>query len=386
MVNDTGGDATAYGVAGSGFVVKPFRAILDDAFTRAQMLFGPDIDLRPSSSVRKLLELKALEDALSWMQLDDVYHSRFVTTSSAVALDRLGTDLGRGRSFLAAAGTATFKLTSSVPKNATFMLPPGTLVETLPLVPGQQPTRFRLASTISLVMHDPADGSEQVSAMVQAVSPGPNGNIAAKLLARINPTFAARYLNLNPDFVTVSNTAPFTGGDLYEDDPTYRRKLYALPRSLWTVDAVREVVLAVDGVRDALVYDPYGGLDKATPPFGGFCFSDEQFQSPRALCSPYFFTITIAPVRGVLWESSGDIAGLRDDVQAAIEPIRPVSIFPTLTLADTVEIALRVQLTLGAGVDPGGVRAAARAALVGCIEQQLHPKAYAQHRLLKCGQ
>src|SRR6266568_2096083 len=123
MANGTGGDATAYGVTDSGFVVKPFRAILDDAFARAQMLFGPDIDLRSSSSVRKLLELKSLEDALSWMQLDDVYHSRFATTSSAVALDRIGVDLGLGRGFLAASGTATFKLTASAPKNATFTLP-----------------------------------------------------------------------------------------------------------------------------------------------------------------------------------------------------------------------------------------------------------------------
>jgi uncharacterized phage protein gp47/JayE len=360
---DTGGDATAFGVTTQGFVTKPFGAILADAFARAQMLFGPDIDLRSSSSVRKLLELKAFEDALAWMQLDDVFHSRFVTTSSAAALDRLGLDLGLGRNFLAASGVATFKLTASAPKNATFTLPPGTLVETLP----PAPVRFRLANAVSLVLHDPADGSEQVSATVAAVLPGPGGNIAAKLLARINPTFAARYLNLDPSFVTVANAAPFTGGDQYEDDTTFRAKLYALPRSLWTVDAVRAVVLAVDGVRDALVYDPYGGLDKATPPFGGFCFNDQQFQAPRELCSPYFFTITVAPARGVLWDSEGDIVGLQDDVLAAIEPIRPVSIFPTLARADTVEIALRVQLTLGPGVDQGTVRAALRNALTGYI-------------------
>jgi hypothetical protein len=369
MANGTnvGGDATAYGVTNSGFVIKPFRSILDDAFARGRLLFGPDIDLRSSSSVRKLLELKALEDALSWMQLDDVYHSKFVTTASAVALDRLGVDLGRRREFLPASGTATFKLTNTAPKNATFTLPPGTLVETAPPGPGLAPARFQLANAISLVMHDPADGSEQVSATVTAVVPGPDGNIAAKLLVGINRTYAARYLNVDPAFVTVSNATPFTGGDQYEDDPTYRRQLYALPRSLWTVDAVRETVLAVDGVRDALVYDPYGGLDKATPPFGEFCFNDQQFQAPRELCSPYFFTIAVAPARGVVWESAGDIVGLKDDVLAAIEPIRPVSIFPTVALADTVEIAVRVELILGAGVDSGGVLAAVRNAMVGYI-------------------
>ena len=364
----TGSDSTAWGVTDGGFVVKPFSALLGDAFARAQLLFGADVDLRSSSSVRKLLELKALEDALSWMQLDDVYHSRFVATASGAALDRLGGDLGRGRDFLAATGVATLKLAQGAPRNASFTLPPGTLVETLPAAPGTDAQRFRIAGAVTLVLHDPADGSEQASVAVEAVLPGPAGNLAAGQLARVNPTYAQRYLTVDPTLVQVSNAAPFAGGDVPEDDSDYRRKIYALPRSLWTSDAVRAVVLAVDGVRDALVYDPYGGLDKATPPFGGFCFADQQFQSPRALCSPYFFTITVAPERGVLWETSGDVVGLQDSVLAAIEPVRPVSIFPTLELADIVQIALRVQLVLVPGADPDGVRAAARAALAAYID------------------
>jgi uncharacterized phage protein gp47/JayE len=361
------GDTTIYGVTGQGFIVKPFTAILDDAFARAQLLFGPDVDLRSSSVIRKLLELQSLEDALSWMQLDDVYHSSFVATASGTALDLLGSDLGRDRDNLYAAGAAKFALASSVPANVTFVLPPGTLVETLPPAPGSDPVRFSLASKLSLVKHDPTDGSEQAMATVMAVLPGPAGNIAAQTLARINPTYAARYLNLDPSLVTVSNAAPFSGGDQFEDDTAYRRKLYALPRSLWTVDAVRQIVLELDGVRDALVYDPYGGLDKATPPFGEFCFSDAVFQSPRALCNPYFFTITVAPKPGVLWESSGDVTGLQDQVLAAIAPIRPASIFPTLAFANTVQIALRAQLTLAAGADSGSVAAAAAAGMAAYI-------------------
>jgi uncharacterized phage protein gp47/JayE len=361
------GDTTAYGVTDRGFIVKPFRAILDDAFARAQLLFGPDVDLRSSSVIRKLLELKSLEDALSWMQLDDVYHSGFVATASGTALDLLGSDVGRDRDNLYAAGTAKFALVSSAPTNVTFTLPPGTLVETLPPGPGADPVGFRLATKLSLVKHDPIDGSEQATATAAAVLPGSSGNIPAQTLARINPTYAARYLNLDPGLVRVSNAAPFTGGDQFEDDTSYRRKLFALPRSLWTVDAVRQIVLELDGVRDALVYDPYGGLDKATPPFGEFCFSDAVFQSPRALCNPYFFTITVAPKPGVVWESSGDITGLKDQVLAAIEPIRPISIFPTLAFANAVQIALRAKLTLAAGADPSSVVAAAATSIAAYI-------------------
>ena len=66
----TNGDTVDYGVTDQGFIVKPFQSILNDAFARAQLLFGPDIDLRSSSSLRKLLELTSLEDALLWMRLD----------------------------------------------------------------------------------------------------------------------------------------------------------------------------------------------------------------------------------------------------------------------------------------------------------------------------
>jgi len=353
-------DSVPYGVTDRGFIVKPLQAILNDAFARAKLLFGTDVDLRSSSSIRKLLELTSLEDALSWMQLDDVYHSRFLASAAGSALDLLGSALGRDRQHLSTQGAAQLKLTAAAPANALFTLPPGTIVETAPPSPGADPIRFRLLAKLSLVKHNPPDGSEQATAAVAAIVPGPSGNIAANTLSRLNPTFAARYLNLNPSFVQVTNPSPMSGGEQYNNDATYRRQLFALPRSLWTVDAVREIILALDGVRDALVYDPYGGLDKATPPFAGFCFSDDAFQAPRELCNPYFFSISVAPNPGVLWESSGDIVGLKDQVLAAIEPIRPISIFPTLSIADIVQVAFRAQLTLGPGVDSGSILAGAR--------------------------
>jgi len=359
----TNGDTVAYGVTSQGFIVKPFKAILDDAFARARLLFGPDIDLRSSSTIRKLLELTSLEDALLWMRLDNVYNSGFLATASGPALDLLGTDLGLDRAHLPATGMATLKLTSAAPTNCVYNLPPGTLIETGAPAPDVAPQRFALQAKISLVKHDPLDGSEQATVTVQARMPGPDGNIAANQLTQLNPTFAARYLSFDPGFIAVSNAQPFSGGEQYEDDSTYRYKLYALPRTLWTADAVRAVVLALDGVRDALVYDPYGGLDQAAPPFGEFCFSDARFQLPRELCNPYFFTITVAPNPGILWEGDGDIEGLRDQILAALQPVRPISIFPTLQLADIVEVALRVQLTLQGGTDAGSVLAAARTAL-----------------------
>jgi uncharacterized phage protein gp47/JayE len=453
--------ATTYGLTSQGFIVKPFQAILSDAFTRAQQLFGSDIDLRSSSTIRKVIELSSLDAALLWMTLDDVYHSGFTSTASGSALDLLGADLGLGRASLSASGQTTFKITSSAPPVSVLTLPPGTLVDTGP----SGSVSFRLTAALTLSNDPTQPYPAQASASVTAVAPGLSGNIGAGQLTRINPTFAARYLSFDPSYIAVSNASAFTGGESYEDDGTYRRKLQVQPRTFWTPDAIRATVYGLDGVRDALVKDPYGGLDTSAPPFGsGFCFSDALFQLPRDVCSPYFFTIIVAANPGVLWESEGlqtlsisgnptqgsftlavdegatsalpfnataaqaqaaltalagagnvvcsggplpgtdvtivsytpasgsqpvitvsasnltgatapapiavltaaidnQVVGLRDQILAALEPIRPISTFPDLIQADTVEIALRAQLTLQSGADPDSVLAAAELAL-----------------------
>ena len=449
-----------YGVTSQGFIVKPYLAILSDAFIRAQQLFGSDIDLRSSSTIRKVIELGCLDTALLWMALDDVYHSGFTSTAAGGALDLLGADLGLARASLFASGQATFKLTQSAPPASVLILPPGALIDT-----GPTGVSFRLQAALTL-SNDPIQPyPAQASASVTAVAPGPTGNISPAQLTQINPTFAARYLSFDPSYIAVSNTAAFTGGEDYEDDSGYRQRLQAQPRTLWTPDAIRAAVYGLDGVRDALVNDPYGGLDTSAPAFGsGFCFGDALFQLPRDVCSPYFFTIIVAANAGVLWESEGlqtlaivgaaaqgsftlavdgqttsalpynataaqvqttltalagvgnvvcsggplpgadvtivaytpasgsqpvitvsgsnlagvvgpapiavltaaadnQVLGLRDQILAALEPIRPISTFPDLIQADTVEVALRAELTLQSGADAGSVLAAARLAL-----------------------
>jgi len=356
-------DTTTYGVTPQGFIVKPFQAILSDAFARAQLSFGPDIDLRSSSTIRKILELTCLDSALLWMALDDVYHSAFTSTAVGNALDLLGADLGLARANLQASGQASLKLAPSAPAGAVLILPIGTLIDT-----GlSNSISFQLTSTVTLKNDTTQPAAATATVTVTAVLPGAAGNIGAGQLARINPTFASRYLSFDPSLVLVKNTAPFTGGDQSLDDGTYRRALQAQPRTQWTQDAIRAIVLSLDGVRDALVSDPYGGLDTPAPPFGGVCFGDTLFQLPRDVCSPYFFSIIVAANRGVLWESAGSapnqITGLQDQILAALEPIRPISTFPTLVEADSVEVAVRAQLTLIQDADSGTVIAAALVAL-----------------------
>lgn len=357
------GDTSTYGVTPQGFIVKPFQAILSDAFARAQLSFGPDIDLRSSSTIRKILELTGMDAALLWMALDDVYHSGFTSTAVGNALDLLGADLGLARANQQASGLATFALAPSAPAGAMLILPIGTLIDT---GPGNS-ISFQLTATVTLTNDPTRPAAATASVTVTAVLPGAAGNIGAGQLARINPTFASRYLSFTPSFVLVKNTAPFTGGDQSIDDDSYRQALQAQPRTQWTEDAIRAVVLGLDGVRNALVSDPYGGLDTPAPPYGAVCFGDSLFQLPRDVCSPYFFSIIVAANPGVLWESAGSapdtITGLQDEILAALEPIRPISTFPTLVQADSVEVAVRAQLVLDQDADSGTVIAAALVAL-----------------------
>jgi hypothetical protein len=121
-----------------------------------------------------------------------------------------------------------------------------------------------------------------------------------------------------------------------------------------------------------LVSDPYGVLDtSAASVFGGTCFGEAIFKVPRDVGNPYFFSIVVASVPGALWETEGvapdQIVGLRDQILAALEPIRPISTFPMLVQADSVEVAFRAQLTLQSGADSGGVRTAAMAAVTSYI-------------------
>jgi hypothetical protein len=242
-------------------------------------------------------------------------------------------------------------------------LPPGTLVETA----GPAPVRFRLASVLVLsnVPNQPSPAiPEKADATVSAILPGLPGNIAAKRLSRLNPTFAARDLSFDPAFVAVSNAQPFSGGERAEDDDAYRRKLQGRPRALWTADAIRSTVLGLDGVRDALVSDPFGGADTSAPPFGAFLFGDSAFQGDHAGGDASSFTVVAAARPGVSWETEGaapdQVVGLRDQILQALEPIRPISAAPTVVQGDTVEVALRARLVLLPGADADRVLAAAR--------------------------
>jgi uncharacterized phage protein gp47/JayE len=342
---------TDYGVTPTGFVVKPFADILNAKLDLARSAFGPDVDLRSTSALRKILDIASAEDQEHWKALEGGYYANFISTATGDALNVLGDDLGRQRENQRATGPVTFALASEAP-GRNYILPIGTLVETAAPV-----IRFRTIDTVIL-----SGGQKTGTVGATAVLSGTGGNIAAGAIVQIDPIYASHYLSLGTATIAATNPAPFTGGDLLADDETYRAQLLRLPRTLFTIQAVGATVLNVDGVRDCKVSDPLGGVDVSLSIFSSFVFDRRRFGQARFLGTPYFFDVLVAPQPSYAWETIGAVVGVRDQVAAAIDAVRPIGIFPNIRLADLVVVGVRANITTQPGMDLVSVGAALRSA------------------------
>lgn len=335
-----------FGVTKSGFIIKPFQTILNDKAERARQMFGTDVDLRSTSALRKMLDLSSYEDLELWKGMEQFYYSNFISTASGDALDLLGVDTGIARRFLTASGDVKFTLSNPAPGRA-YNFPLGTLVETDPPV-----QRFRTLSLVTL-----SDQNKVGTVTVEALQRGPQGNVAANAINKINAPYALQNLNLGTATIQVANTTPLTGGDQLEDDASYRGLLIGYPRTIWTLDAVQKAVTQADGVRDCRLFDPLGGADVSRSIFQLFAFSQRKFGTQRVLGSPYYFNILVAIEPGFVWDTQPGLTGVKDQVQNAIAQVRPISIFPNILRANNVIIGLRANILIKSGHDKNGVLA-----------------------------
>ncbi len=337
-----------YGVTPAGFVTKPLGTILEESFARARQMFGADVDLRSSSPLRKILELCAAEEALLWMRLEDQYYANFIPTANGRQLDNLGYDLGLERRYLYSQGTVKFKLTGNPKDGCIYVIPLGTVVQTASKI------QFRTTQRVALTKESP-----EGEAPVIALRRGAAGNVNPNEISAINAEYVRRFFRFPPPAghvqVTVQNQLALTGGDALDDELTFRRRLIDLPRTIWTAEALRQAALDVDGVRDCIVWDPYGGLDRTKHWYGSFKFKERLLTQERDFCSPYFFDLVVAPQLGAVWEGSDDLPGVRDDVEAALRDRRPISIFPNILRACEVEIGVKAQVVVRHGFDQNAV-------------------------------
>ncbi|SRR5579883_597375 len=337
----------AYGVTQDGFTIKGIDVILSESLDRARQVFGDDIDLTPTSPLRKILEMTAQEDAALWQRMEDLYYSNFISTAIGNNLDLLGKDLGLTRRPLFATGTVTLKINNPVPGRQ-YTFPTGTI-----LVTADPTLTFGTLAPLTLTIDQP-----QGSVNVQALQRGPKSNIPANQITGIQSAYLNAYLTLGGATVQITQSQPFSGGDVFETDDVYRMRLLGLPRNIWTLDSVRSAVLAVDGVRDVGLSDPLGGVEASQNYFNQFKFADRHFSGERKVGETYSFDIVVAHEPVWSWLTLGGVPGLQDRVRAAVDSVRPIGVHPNIIEARLVEIGVRATLIAAPGSDAQGLLAA----------------------------
>ena len=347
-----------FGVTPDGFVPKGLADILGDMQHRVRDLFGPEVDLSPTSALAKILQVCADEDALLWRRMEDLYYSQFVSTATGADLDLLGDDLGVPRRHLPAEGTVTLTIQNPAPDRV-HLVPAGIVL----LSHGSAPQAFRTLSSATL-----GDRTPTATVPARAFEPGPAGNVAAGAVDRVDPDHLRLVLDLPPPTtLAVTNPAPFDGGQRREPDAELRARQLGFPREMWTVQRVRAAVLDVPGVLDVLLSGPLGGVDVSQSYFNLFLFGRRAFGATPPTGEPYFFTVIVAFDPTWPWESAASVAGIRERVQAAVELVRPVGVHPEIVPAQPVEIGVRATVV----ADPGMDAPALRAAVVGRLTADL---------------
>ncbi len=341
-----------FGVTSDGFVLKPLDAILREAHERARVMFGDDVDLRDTSALNKIIQVACAEDAEIWKQMEEFYYRNYISSAVGDALDILAEDAGMPRRNLFAAGAFDLEISDPAP-GRTYLVPEGTLIVTDP------PVRvFATNRSASL-----SEGAPQASVPVQALDPGPAHDLDAGAVVAIDPQYAERYLDLGAATIAVSVTQALSGGEEEEPDGPLRNRLLGLPRTLWTLNAVRAAVLQVSGVTDVLLSDPAGGVDVSQSYYDRFRFGERRFDAYRQVSAPYFFDIVVAHDFAWPWTTTGAVEGIRERTIRAVEAVRPIGIHPNVIPADHIEVGVRARLVLEPGKEEQSILSSIRQSL-----------------------
>lgn len=356
--------AGAYGLTEDGFFPKPFARLLAEKLALARALFGETLDLSSGSSIRKLLEISALEDARTWAGLASMYENGFACSAKGDALSRIGLELGLPRPFLEARGSVKLKLAGQLPQGITQInIPRGARMSS--------PGGHHVATEERVVL---SNAVKEHVVQVAAFYPGPSHNLNPALAEPdgSTPQKLDRWNRLDPmvkelddaekqagqNLVLIEHTSPLSGGELQWPDSRYRSLLLNAPRSIWTVEAIQTAVGMLPGVRRALVRDASGGLDINQSLFGNFNFIERLFGTERDLGSPYYFSVLVAPTPAAIWEGPD---GLRASIENALEDLRPIGILPQVSEAEQVGIGVQAKLVVEGLPLPTGPKAAVNA-------------------------
>ena len=188
-----------------------------------------------------------------------------------------------------------------------------------------------------------------------ACAPGPWHGRQRRCATRstaIEPAYAAVYFaDLGPATITVTNAGR-----------TRRRRLTRSPttptaagcvgtaRTLWTLEAVQQAVLDVDGVLDVLISDPLGGVDVSQSYFGAVRLRAAAVRRRAPLRRAVPFDVVVAHEFRWPWETTGAVPGVIDRVRAALDLVRPPGVHPNVIEADHIDVGVRARIVVQPGL------------------------------------
>ncbi len=220
----------SFGLLNTGFRRKRYADIKTAMDDRAIEYFGDNVNLGPASPLGMIIRIVAWSMSTLWASAEATYHAGYVDTAEDVHLDGVGKYIGIIRRD-AVAATGIITITGD----------PGTFI----------PAGFLLLSTTNNVEYVTVEAvtipDVTVDVGIQATVAGSAGNSPAWTVTEIvNPIAGVS---------DVTNGDPVDGGLDRETDEEFRVRYDASVSTAGasTVESITAAILAVEGVRDAVV-------------------------------------------------------------------------------------------------------------------------------------
>ena len=196
--------AVDWGLKETGFIAPHFAELLDGIEDEFRTRIGDDIALTSNSNFGILARVLSYGDYHAIQELEEIYFSSFYSTAQNSALDRLASNVALVRKVDAPARAKVVITTDDE-----FLVQRGEKFET------EDGLIFDL--TEDVITTKQPDGSWQGIGNVQAEDTGEMTNVPANSITIVS--------NPDEDIISVTNPKPAGGGEDYEDDETFRRRL-----------------------------------------------------------------------------------------------------------------------------------------------------------------
>ena len=235
-----------WGLKETGFLAPSFAELLDGIEDEFRTRIGDDIALTSNSNFGIFARVIVEGDYHAIQGLEKIYYSGFYSTATDTSLDRLAANVALTRKVDAPARAKIVITTDDE-----YLIQAGEKFETA--------DGFIFDLTDDVITTKQADGTWQGIGNVQAEDTGEITNVPADSITIVS--------NPDEDIISVTNPQPAGGGQDYEDDETFRRRLIMenAARPGPTEPGIKSALMNLSGVKqvgfidnDKYVTDEFG--------------------------------------------------------------------------------------------------------------------------------